>query len=67
MIICNYCNHPLVSAKDRCLQCGEYNPALKLSLDEVTILADYLKNDYLTHDEPARSILLKIHQFANSK
>ena len=38
---------------------------LILSKEEVKILSQHLMNEYLTHEEPARSVLLKIHQFAN--
>ncbi len=37
---------------------------LILHKDEVVILTRHLRNEYLTHHEPERSLLLKIYQFA---
>lgn len=40
-------------------------PKLILNREEAKILTEHLKNEYLTHEEPARSVLLKIHNFTN--
>ena len=40
-------------------------PVLMLTKHEAKILSNHLKNEYLTHEEPARSVLLKVHHFAD--
>ena len=65
MIICNYCHEELFSL--RCERCKEIDPAIKLTLAEIKILYYIIANDFLTHEEPARSVIAKIINFANSK
>ena len=61
--VCDNCGYTEFKFSPKNL--GENNEILKLTKEEVKILSQHLMNEYLTHEEPARSVLLKIHQFAN--
>jgi hypothetical protein len=68
---CEYCGNSITSSKCTCYisnhEALSRAPVIGLMLltADVKILSDHLKNEYLTHDEPARSVLLKIHSFAD--
>lgn len=36
----------------------------KLTNEEIVIISNYIANDYVPHEEPARSAILKLHRIA---
>lgn len=58
---------PLVNENEIALKLPMRTKFLALTKEEVIILANHLKNEYMTHEEPVRSLLVKIYQFADSK
>ena len=62
---CEACEDEKRDAKKALNAFKKIPQVLELTKEEVKILSQHLMNEYLTHEEPARSVLLKIHQFAN--
>jgi len=64
MIRCFFCNNPRlpIVAIEVCYECSK---GLHLSREEVKVISDYLRNDYVPNEEPARSVFLKIHNFSS--
>lgn len=62
---CDDCITKNLCAFDKGLCAIMSQPLLMLTKNEAIILSNHLKNEYLTHEEPARSVLLKVHHFAD--
>lgn len=62
------CECGMYATTEECYNCNpkwDASQILCLKKEEVILLSEHLKHEYMTHEEPIRSLLVKIYQFAN--
>jgi len=76
MAICPICGNDMSSSKCWCYVSGDnyISPSRNSKIDNITIeqltneeiliISNYIANDYVPHEEPARSAILKLHRIA---